>query len=113
VHLVSVGTVWTLVSVGTVWTGRTAFFPAGDHLDHSRRLTARVNVSNRLVETAQGEGVNAEFAYVDCAQDSTETQAVQTIASALNEDDSEGYRTTDIHEQVCRQEGADTLSFPI
>jgi cell division control protein 6 len=43
------------------------------------------HVSQRLVETAQDEGVDAEFAYVDCAQDSTETQAVQTIASALNE----------------------------
>ena len=43
------------------------------------------HVSGRLVETAQDEGVEADFAYVDCAQDSTETQAVQTIASTLNE----------------------------
>jgi len=43
------------------------------------------HISHRLVETAQDEGVNAAFAYVDCAQDSTETQAVQTIASSLNE----------------------------
>jgi cell division control protein 6 len=42
------------------------------------------HVSHRLVETAQDEGVNAAFVYVDCAQDSTETQAIQTIASALN-----------------------------
>ncbi|WP_435320522.1 Cdc6/Cdc18 family protein [Haloarchaeobius sp. TZWSO28] len=44
-------------------------------------------VSNRLTETAGEEGVNAEYAYVDCAQDSTETQAVQTIAKSLNEPD--------------------------
>jgi cell division control protein 6 len=42
------------------------------------------HVSRRLVHTADEEGVNANFAYVDCAQDSTETQAVQTIASILN-----------------------------
>jgi cell division control protein 6 len=42
------------------------------------------HVSQRLVDTAHDEGVNAQFAYVDCAQDSTETQAVQTIASSLN-----------------------------
>lgn len=42
------------------------------------------HVSRRLVNTADEEGVNANFAYVDCAQDSTETQAVQTIASVLN-----------------------------
>ncbi|WP_435362294.1 Cdc6/Cdc18 family protein [Haloarchaeobius sp. DFWS5] len=42
-------------------------------------------VSNRLTETAGEEGVNAEYAYVDCAQDSTETQAVQTIAKSLND----------------------------
>ncbi|MCT9098393.1 Cdc6/Cdc18 family protein [Haloarchaeobius sp. HME9146] len=44
-------------------------------------------VSNRLTETAGEEGVNAEYAYVDCAQDSTETQAVQTIAKSLNDPD--------------------------
>ena len=42
-------------------------------------------VSQRLTSTAQEEGVTAEFAYVDCAQDSTETQAVQTIASEIND----------------------------
>lgn len=42
------------------------------------------HVSRRLVDTAHDEGVSAQFAYVDCAQDSTETQAVQTIASSLN-----------------------------
>jgi len=41
-------------------------------------------VSRRLIETAGDEGVTATFAYVDCAQDTTETQAVQTIADSLN-----------------------------
>jgi len=44
-------------------------------------------VSGRLIDTADEEGVAADFAYVDCAQDSTETQAVQTIADALNDRD--------------------------
>jgi cell division control protein 6 len=44
------------------------------------------HVSRRLVSTAHNEGVAATFAYVDCAQDSTETQAVQTIASSLNDE---------------------------
>lgn len=44
------------------------------------------HISRRLVEAAGEEGVSASFAYVDCAQDSTETQAVQTIASLLNEE---------------------------
>jgi cell division control protein 6 len=42
-------------------------------------------VSTRLVETAAEEDVNAETAYVDCAQDTTETQTVQTIASKLDD----------------------------
>ena len=42
------------------------------------------HVSSRLVETAAEEGVAAAFAYIDCAQDSTETQAVQSIAATLN-----------------------------
>jgi cell division control protein 6 len=46
-------------------------------------------VSRRLVETAAEEGVSAAHAYVDCAQDSTETQAVQTIASSLNTGDTD------------------------
>jgi cell division control protein 6 len=37
-----------------------------------------------LIGTAENEGVIASSAYVDCAQDTTETQAVQTIASTLN-----------------------------
>ena len=44
-------------------------------------------VSTRLVETAAEEGVSAETAYVDCAQDTTETQTIQTIASKLNDPD--------------------------
>lgn len=41
-------------------------------------------VSQQLVETAEQEDVTAAFAYVDCAQESTETQTVQTIATSLN-----------------------------
>jgi cell division control protein 6 len=48
-------------------------------------------VSRRLVETAEEEGVHAAFAYVDCAQDTTETQAVQTIASSVNTDATDIY----------------------
>ncbi|WP_254547440.1 Cdc6/Cdc18 family protein [Halomarina pelagica] len=44
-------------------------------------------VSGRLIQTAEEEGITTAYAYVDCAQDSTETQAVQTIASALNDPD--------------------------
>lgn len=44
------------------------------------------HISNRLVNTADEEGVNANFAYVDCAQDSTETQAVQTLTTELNDE---------------------------
>lgn len=42
------------------------------------------HVSGRLVEEAKEDGVEVGVAYVDCAQDNTETQAVQTIASAVN-----------------------------
>lgn len=42
-------------------------------------------VSTRLVDTAAEESVNAATAYVDCAQDTTETQSVQTIASTFND----------------------------
>ncbi|TYL38002.1 cell division control protein Cdc6 [Natronococcus pandeyae] len=48
-------------------------------------------VSRRLVETAEEEGITAVFAYVDCAQDTTETQAVQTIASSVNTDSTDIY----------------------
>lgn len=48
-------------------------------------------VSRQLVETAANEGVEAAFMYVDCAQDSTETQAVQTIADSANTGDSDIY----------------------
>ena len=48
-------------------------------------------VSSRLVETAHEEGVDAVHAYVDCAQDGTETQAVQTIASSVNTDRTDVY----------------------
>ncbi|WP_336003513.1 orc1/cdc6 family replication initiation protein [Halorientalis halophila] len=52
-------------------------------------------VSQRLIGTADEEGVTAGFAYVDCAQDSTETQAVQTIASALNDEAATGVKIPD------------------
>lgn len=42
------------------------------------------HVSRRLISTASSEGVSGAFVYVDCAQDSTETQAVQTIGSGFN-----------------------------
>jgi cell division control protein 6 len=47
-------------------------------------------VSNRLKETAREEGVTVASAYVDCAQDTTDTQAVQTIATSLNRPESTG-----------------------
>jgi cell division control protein 6 len=43
------------------------------------------HVSKRLISTAEEEGVTAGYTYVDCAQDTTETQAVQTIAKSLND----------------------------
>lgn len=42
-------------------------------------------ISQRLVRTAADEGIEVAFVYVDCAQDTTETQAIQTIASTFNE----------------------------
>ncbi len=48
-------------------------------------------VSRRLVETAAEGGVDAAYAYVDCAWDTTETQTVQTIASSLDTDDTDVY----------------------
>jgi cell division control protein 6 len=47
-------------------------------------------VSSRLKDTAREEGVTVASAYVDCAQDTTDTQAVQTIASSLNRPASTG-----------------------
>ncbi|MFC7223027.1 MULTISPECIES: Cdc6/Cdc18 family protein [Halalkalicoccus] len=47
------------------------------------------HVSQRLIDAAGDEGVTAAFAYVDCAQDTTETQAVQTIASSFNDPDTD------------------------
>jgi cell division control protein 6 len=53
------------------------------------------HVSKRLVSTAADEDVLAEFAYVDCAQDSTETQAVQTLSSSLNDPEETGISIPD------------------
>jgi len=44
-------------------------------------------VTRRLVDTAAEEDVTVGTAYVDCAQDTTETQTVQTIATELNHPD--------------------------
>ncbi len=49
------------------------------------------HVSTQLVAAAAEENVTAEYAYVDCAQNSTETQAVQSIASTFNHADSDIY----------------------
>lgn len=48
-------------------------------------------VSNRLVDTAHEEETKAAYVYVDCAQDSTETQTVQTIASSVNTPETDIY----------------------
>jgi cell division control protein 6 len=48
-------------------------------------------ISGRLVDTAKEEDVDATFAYVDCAQDGTETQAVQTIADTVNTPETDIY----------------------
>jgi cell division control protein 6 len=48
-------------------------------------------IYSRLVETAEDEAISATDVYVDCAQDSTETQAVQTIASEVTPEDSDIY----------------------
>ncbi|WP_058992334.1 Cdc6/Cdc18 family protein [Haloarcula sp. CBA1127] len=48
-------------------------------------------VSRQLVDTASEEGINAVYAYVDCAQDSTETQSVQTIADSVNTEENDIY----------------------
>jgi cell division control protein 6 len=52
-------------------------------------------VSRQLTTTAEDEGVDAAFAYVDCAQDSTETQAVQTIADGFNDRERTGIKVPD------------------
>lgn len=60
-------------------------------------------VSEQLVTTAAEEDVTAAYAYVDCAQDTTETQAIQTIARVLNKPD-----TTDI---TIPEKGISTSSY--
>lgn len=52
-------------------------------------------VSSRLVETASEESVSVGFAYVDCAQDSTETQAVQSIGETFNRPEKTGVKIPD------------------
>jgi cell division control protein 6 len=41
-------------------------------------------ISTQMVDRAAKNGIRAGFAYVDCLQDSTETQAVQSAAFQLN-----------------------------
>ncbi len=53
------------------------------------------HVSGRLIDAAEREGVTAAFAYVDCAQDTSETQAVQTIANVFNDADLTGINVPD------------------
>jgi cell division control protein 6 len=53
------------------------------------------HVAQRLIQTAREEGVDVAFAYVDCAQDTTETQAIQTIASTLNVPSETGIKIPD------------------
>ena len=53
------------------------------------------HVSGRLVDATVPEDVSAAFAYVDCAQDTTETQAVQTIADGVNESEVTGIKVPD------------------
>jgi len=45
------------------------------------------HVSGRLIETADQEGVTITYAYIDCSQDTTETQAVQSLATSTNNPD--------------------------
>lgn len=52
-------------------------------------------VTSRLVETAEEEGVTVGTAYVDCAQDTTETQTAQTIAASLNDQSATGINIPD------------------
>jgi len=52
-------------------------------------------VSGRLVDAAAEDDVNVAYAYVDCAQDSTETQAVQSIADTFNDYDDTGIKVPD------------------
>src|SRR6056297_1138063 len=44
------------------------------------------HITRQLVAEAAQDSVTVGEAYVDCAQDTTETQAVQTIASTLDTD---------------------------
>lgn len=53
------------------------------------------HVATRLVDTAAEEGVTVATAYVDCAQDTTETQSVQTIGNTLNEPEMTGVNIPD------------------
>ncbi|RLM62992.1 Cdc6/Cdc18 family protein [Halorubrum sp. Atlit-26R] len=47
-------------------------------------------ITQDLTEAAAENGVNVDVAYIDCFQDSTETQAVRTIAESFNDRDETG-----------------------
>jgi cell division control protein 6 len=53
------------------------------------------HVSQRLISTAREEDVVAGYTYVDCAQDSTETQTAQTMADSLNDREETGIKIPD------------------
>jgi len=48
------------------------------------------HVSRTLVDIADEEGVDVRYVYIDCAQDTTETQTVRSIAFGFNEPDETG-----------------------
>ncbi len=47
-------------------------------------------ISRQMMQRAGRNDVNAGFAYIDCLQDSTETQVVQSIAAQLNDEKRSG-----------------------
>ncbi|WP_238478962.1 orc1/cdc6 family replication initiation protein [Natranaeroarchaeum sulfidigenes] len=53
------------------------------------------HVSRRLIETADQEGVTITYAYIDCSQDTTETQAVQSLAASINDAEKTGVSIPD------------------
>jgi len=47
-------------------------------------------ITQDLTEAAAENGVHVDVAYIDCFQDSTETQAVRTVAESFNDRDETG-----------------------
>ncbi|GAA0676440.1 DNA replication protein Orc4 [Natronoarchaeum mannanilyticum] len=48
------------------------------------------HVSRTLVDIADEEGINVRYVYIDCAQDTTETQTARSIAFGFNDPDETG-----------------------